>query len=151
MREKNKKSLYSGTLLSLTQNIDEFDGIVALRMHRKGRSYPAVLYRNACYSQFEANCVGQKIVWAREVTKEEVEAEHPHAWRIYTNSRSITEELSMPLVEMMDNFPVLVLHRMDDRREFLVQAERVEILKNPPKQMERWEATVPPITEEIWD
>ena len=75
MSKEQKKTLYSGTLVALAQEIEEFHGVVALRLHKTGRSYPMVLFGNACYTQFGPKCVGKKIVWAREVTKAELRTE----------------------------------------------------------------------------
>ena len=58
MSKEQKKTLYSGTLVALTQEIEEFNGVVALRLHKTGRSYPMVLFKDACYTQFGPKCVG---------------------------------------------------------------------------------------------
>ena len=50
MSKEQKKTLYSGTLVALAQEIEEFHGVVALRLHKTGRSYPMVLFGDACYT-----------------------------------------------------------------------------------------------------
>ena len=152
MSKEQKKTLYSGTLVALTQEIEEFNGVVALRLHKTGRSYPMVLFKDACYTQFGPKCVGKKIVWAREVTKAELRAEYPEAWLVYQNSRAMAEDfsphLAKKLTKAMDEYRLLVLHHMNDGSEYLVQAKSVEVLKKPPELKDAWEYTVVPEVEQ---
>lgn len=153
MSEEQKKTLYSGTLVALAQEIEEFHGVVALRLHRRGRSYPMVLFKDACYTQFDAKCVGKKIVWAREVTRAELRAEYPEAWQVYQNSRAMAEDfsphLAKKLMKAMDEYRLLVLNHMNDGSEYLVQAKSVEVLKKPPELKDAWEYTVVPEVEQV--
>ena len=49
MSKEQKKLHYSGTLVSLAQDVyDECDNIVALRLHKIGRSYPMPWERKSC-------------------------------------------------------------------------------------------------------
>lgn len=147
MSKEQKKSLYSGTLVALTQEIEE-DHIVALRLHKEGRSYPIVLFRDACYTQFGSEAVGKRIVWAREVTKEELATNRPDLWLIYKNSRDAAADYSQELAEQMDGDSPMVLHHLNDGSEYLVQAKSVEILKKPPEKKELWEYRLVPEVEQ---
>lgn len=148
MSKVQKKTLYSGTLVALTQEIEEFNGVVALRLHKTGRSYPMVLFHDACYTQFGPDAVGKKIMWARELTKGEAKAGYPHVWLIYQNSREVVERRLPRLAEKMDEYRLLVLHHMNDGSEYLVQAKSVEVLKKPPELKDAWEYTVVPEVEQ---
>ena len=148
MRKEQKKTLYSGTLVALAQDIhDEFDRVVALRLHKTGRSYPMVLFHDACYTQFGPDAVGKKIMWARELTKKEAKAEAPHAWLVYQSSREAVEQ-SPGLAKKMDEYSLLVLHHMNDGSEYLVQAKSVEVLKKPPELKDAWEYHIVPEVEQ---
>lgn len=148
MSKEQKKSLYSGTLIALTQEMYDEDHIVALRLHKEGRSYPIVLFRDACYTQFGSDAVGKRIVWAREVTKEEVATNYPDLWLIYKKSRDTTADYSQELVEEMDMDNTMVLHHLNNGSEYLVQAKSVEILKKPPETKEPWEYRLVPEVEQ---
>lgn len=149
MSKEQKKLHYSGTLVSLAQDVyDEYDNIVALRLHKTGRSYPLVLFHDACYTQFGPEAVGKIIMWARELTKEEARVEYPHAWLIYKNSREAVEKQWPGLAKKMDEYGLLVLHHMNDGSEYLVQAKSVEVLKKPPELKEAWEYNIVPEVEQ---
>lgn len=149
MSKEQKKTLYSGTLVALAQEIhDEIDNVVALRLHKTGHSYPMVLFHDACYTQFGPDAVGKKIMWARELTKEEAKTRASHAWLAYQNSRETVERQSPRLAKRMDEYGLLVLHHMNDGSEYLVQAKSVEVLKKPPELKDAWEYHIVPEVEQ---
>ena len=148
MSKEQKKSLYSGTLIALTQEMYDEDHIVALRLHKEGRSYPVILFRDACYTQFGSDAVGKRIVWAREVTKEEVATNYPETWLIYKNSRDASADYAQELVDEMDGDAPMVLHHLNDGSKCLVQAKTMEILKKPPEKKEAWEYRLVPEVEQ---